>query len=100
MALNIRSIYFTTYPENDAQISAENIINLKNSLKDFALVPINDHYAFIYKNLNIIVSNGGHIQLSLMSTQGLSEDLALLAKMANKINSILGIKNYSKKVMT
>ncbi len=99
MIPEIKSIYLTTYPENDTQINVFDIIKLKNTFKDFSLVFINDHYALIYKNLNIIISNSGHIQLSLVTTLELLESLSLLARMANRINSILGIKNYSEKVM-
>ncbi len=100
MILNPRSIYYTTYPEDDTQISVENIIDLKNALKDFTLMPLNDHFAFIYKNLNIIISINGHIQFSLISTRELSNDINLLAKFAYKVNSIIGIKKYTKKVIT
>jgi hypothetical protein len=100
MIHNIRSIYFTTRPEKDMQISIENILNLKNLLKDFDLVQINDHYAFIYNDLNIIISHSGHIQFSLISTRELSHDIMLLTKLAFKANSIFGIKKYSKKITT
>ncbi len=97
MAFNNRSIYYTTFPENKTEIDANGIINLINMLKGFDFVCINNHYAFIYNNLNIIISNSGGVQLSLISTRKLSQDLASLARLAIKINSIIGINQYSKK---
>ena len=95
-----KSIYYTTVPKNETRINIGNIINLKNVLKGFDFIPINDHHAFIKKNLNIIISNGGITQLSLISKNDLSQDLTLLAKLAGKINLIIGIKEYSQKIVT
>ena len=100
MKVNASSVYYTTNPENITRVSRRNIIKLKNKFGNFEFTLSDDHYIFRYKNLNIIISNRGHIQLSLISTLESSEALVLLAKTATKINSILGIKSYSRKFTT
>jgi len=96
----MRNAGYITNPENKMQIRENDIANLKKMYCDFNFANNNGHYIFTFKNLNIIISKRGHIQLALVSTQELSEALALLGKIADKINSILGIKEYSRKVMT
>lgn len=98
MVINVRSVYYLTEPEHETWIYEDNIEELKKQYDGFKFIN-NDHYIFTYKNLNVIISKSGYIQLSLMSTLEPSEALPLLEKIANKINSVLGIEIYSKKVM-
>jgi hypothetical protein len=99
MATNIYTVYYITNSDNEMKVSPQSIFKLKKNLNDFYFDHINNYYRFAYKNLNVIISYGGNIQLSLISTHEISESINLLAKMADKINSILEINSYSKKVM-
>ena len=98
MAIDVKSIYYITNPDHMINVRESNIKELKKLYDDFNFKD-NACYIFTFKNLNIIISNGGHIQISLMTTLELSEAIQLLEKMAKKINSVLGIEIYSKKVM-
>ncbi len=99
MADNLRAIYYITNPKNETKILENNIFSLKNRFNDFDFSLVDDRYLFTFKNLNIIISKRGYILLSLISTRGLSQDLSLLSKFADRINFMLGIENYSKKFM-
>jgi len=91
-------MYYITKPEHKTRVYEDNIEELKKQYNSFNFIN-NNHYIFTYKNLNIIISKSGYIQIALMSTLEPSEALPLLEKIANKINSVLGIEIYSKRVM-
>lgn len=99
MTVNAKSIYYITNPESKILVCETNIKKLENKYFDFNRVCNNGSYIFTFKNLNIIISRGGQIQLSLMSTLDVSEAISLLERMASKINSVLEIEIYSRKVM-
>jgi len=91
------SINYTTSPKQETKINESGIVDLIKLLKKFKFSIINDQYGFIYENLEIFISNNGNVHLFLISTSGYDKDIALLARFADKLNSIIGIKHYSGK---
>jgi hypothetical protein len=97
---NIRLIYYITDSNDETVIGRKSIMDLKNRFHDFDFDHVNGHYRFLYKNLNIIISAKGHVQISLITVKNPLDDIDLISKLANNINSILGIKHYSSRVVT
>lgn len=88
------SINYITSPKQETKINERRIMDLIKLLKEFRFSIINDQYGFIYENLEIFISNNGSVHLFLISTSGYDQDIILLTRLANKLNSIIGIKHY------
>lgn len=91
------SINYITSPNQKTKINERGIMDLIKLLKGFKFSIINDQYGFIYENLEIFISNNGNVHLFLISTSGYDQDIVLLTRLANKLNSIIGINHYSGK---
>jgi hypothetical protein len=80
------------------ELNTYEIANLEELLKDFEFNIFNDHYSFLYENVEIIVSKKGVLSISLISTSDVHENIFLLAKIANKINKRISNKNFSEEI--
>jgi Holliday junction resolvase-like predicted endonuclease len=87
-----------TLPENEVKISVDAILDLKNHLNKFDYKILKNNYYFIYGDIEIIISFRGTVLISTISTFDLSNSISLISKLSNKINSIISVHSYSKKV--
>jgi len=90
-------IHYMTSPERETEIEIDinKITVLRNLLKDFDYSMINYQHDFIYKNLEIIITQKGTILISLVTYSDFADNISLLSKFINKINSIISINHFS-----
>ncbi|HII95909.1 MAG: hypothetical protein A4E59_01471 [Syntrophorhabdus sp. PtaB.Bin027] len=98
MSLKSKLINYITLPDREIEVDKNEIMDLKDFLKDFNYSKSNDYYSFIYENIEIIISRRGTILISLNSSSDLAYNIFLLSKLANKINSVISIDYFSEKI--
>jgi len=98
MQIKSKLINYMTFPEKDTKIGGNEIANLKELLKGFEFNILNDHYSFLYEDVEIIISKKGVLSISLISISDANKNISLLAKTANKINKSISAKNFSEEI--
>lgn len=91
-------IDYMTFPNENKKISGYNIARLNAFLKDFDFSIINDHYSFIYENIEILISKTGIVLISLISKADVSDNVSILTNIASKINSNIKIDSYATEI--
>lgn len=56
MSLKSKLINYITLPDREIEVDKNEIMDLKDFLKDFNYSKSNDYYSFIYENIEIIIS--------------------------------------------
>lgn len=91
-------IHYMTTPEEETDIDLSKVRDLKNFLKDFDYSMINNQHDFNYKGLEIVITRKGTILISMVVYSDLADNILLLSKLINKINSVASIKYFSEKI--
>lgn len=93
-------IEFTSVPLYNLMIDEEKIENLKKLLHNFDFLLENNCYNFVYENMYIVVSNYGVIVISSVFIDNTYQNICLISKLVNNINSIISVSKFSTKIHT
>lgn len=85
-------INFISIPKFWKKINEAEIKQLEELLCAFRFSVGNNYYNFVYADIEIIITNGGTVSISLVSTSDLSQNLTHLSNLVDKINSIISVK--------
>jgi hypothetical protein len=91
-------IDYMTCPKENKKINKNHILNITSLLKDFDFNIINNNYSFSFENISIIISEGGIIFISLISSSDILANIYKLSKIAERINSSMDIGYVSTRI--
>lgn len=87
-------------PVDNFAIDKAQAESLRALFSDFDFKRYANFYNFIYDNIEINISNEGAVLISLVSASDCFENISILSKILNKINSIIYVKEAATKIST
>lgn len=98
MEINNKLIEYMSLPQENTKIDGDKLNHLRILFDGFDFNSFDGYYNFIYENIEINISINGTVLISLVSASNISENITMLSKLLNKINSLISIAYFSKRI--